>query len=490
MILVLSTADTDLLSIQSVAPARALAHGQEELPAAFPPVLTANATHVPTIARLLEELSAAGKSAVVMRLHGGRRACPDSLDLVARTCRERSIPLVVVAADGQHDPDLTASCHLPLPAAGLSDAHTGGARDVTSATGLTISDRISTYFQYGGRRNALHLLRFVADALLGPAFGSEAPAPQPEDGVYHPPLLGDHTSLPAYLDVLSRSAVRPERPRIGVLFYRAHWLSGNLAFIDGLIRAIERAGGEAFPVFCASLRPPARSTPSDDATQPYLLKRYFLDADDQPRVDALISTLSFAASTISTPVGEGAGLASDQEETRGVEAATEATGEAGIWFARLGVPILQALVCSDARAVWTARQSGLNPLDVAMQVALPEFDGRIITVPVSFKEANHLGFSESTGGRQESWPGPLPAGEGTRGVPRYVPDEERCDALARQAVAWGRLRRTPADQRRVAVVLGSYSGKNGRIGNAVGLDTPASLVRVLEALRNAGYIVG
>jgi cobaltochelatase CobN len=101
-----------------------------------------------------------------------------------------------------------------------------------------------------------------------------------------------------------------------------------------------------------------------------------------------------------------------------------------------------------------------------MQVAVPEFDGRLITVPFSFKE------------------------DGPDGVPVYVADPERCARVAGLAAAHARLRHAPAAAKKVAVMLSSYPTKHARVGNAVGLDTPASAVVLLRALRAAGYDVG
>ena len=101
-----------------------------------------------------------------------------------------------------------------------------------------------------------------------------------------------------------------------------------------------------------------------------------------------------------------------------------------------------------------------------MQVAVPEFDGRLITVPFSFKEA------------------------GRDGVPVYVADPERAARVAGIALAHARLRHTPPGQRRLAIMLSSYPTKHARVGNAVGLDTPASAVVLLRALREAGYDTG
>ncbi len=270
---------------------------------------------------------------------------------------------------------------------------------------------------------------------------------------------------------------RRPRPLVGLLFYRAHWLSGNLAFVDALVRALEGHGCDTLPVFCRSLRPPAAPAVGDAGGAAYVLERYFLHpsagsggagpgaAGGRPRINVLISTLSFAAGRVGTP------------SCAGQEQASEAGGEAGAWLVRLGLPVLQALVATDGREAWAQRAVGLRPLDVAMQVALPEFDGRVITVPVAFKE------DAPTPRNGELWPGVAPGA-------LYVPDEERCAGLAAQAAAWARLRRTPPSGRRVALVLGNSPPTNGRLGNAVGLDTPASLLRLLVALRAAGYGVG
>ncbi|GAB3920568.1 cobaltochelatase subunit CobN [Microlunatus endophyticus] len=135
-------------------------------------------------------------------------------------------------------------------------------------------------------------------------------------------------------------------------------------------------------------------------------------------------------------------------------------------LAGLDIPILQGLCLTSDRDSWAGADEGLTPLDVATQVAVPEFDGRIITVPFSFKETD---------------------GEG---LPHYVPDPERCARVAGIAVGYARLRTVPPAERRIAVVLSAYPTKHSRIGNAVGLDTPVSVIRLLRAMRDAGYDLG
>ena len=153
----------------------------------------------------------------------------------------------------------------------------------------------------------------------------------------------------------------------------------------------------------------------------------------------------------------------------GGSAAADTTGEsdwdAGL-LAGLDVPVLQGLCLTSSRAQWEASNAALAPIDAAMQVAIPEFDGRVITVPFSFKE------------------------EGPDGIPRYAADPERAARLAGIAVRHARLARTPNAAKRVAIMLSSYPTKHSRVGNAVGLDTPASAVALLRAMREAGYDLG
>ena len=126
-------------------------------------------------------------------------------------------------------------------------------------------------------------------------------------------------------------------------------------------------------------------------------------------------------------------------------------------LAALDIPILQGLCLTWDRASWAASDEGMTPLDVATQVAVPEFDGRIITVPFSFKETD------------------------ADGLPPYVPDPERCRRVAEIAVNHARLRHIPPAERKIAIMLSAYPTKHSRIGNAVGLDTPVSLIRLLRA---------
>jgi cobaltochelatase CobN len=200
-----------------------------------------------------------------------------------------------------------------------------------------------------------------------------------------------------------------------------------------LCSAVEAAGGRALPLYVASLRSP----------EPELL-------EELRAADALITTVLAAGGT--KPAGASAG--EDDE-----------SWDAGA-LAALGVPILQALCLTGSRAAWEASDEGLSPLDAAGQIAVPEFDGRLITVPFSFKEIDE------------------------DGLPSYVADPERAARVAGIAVRHARLRHIPNAEKRLALVLSAYPTKHSRIGNAVGLDTPASAVALLRRLRAEGYDFG
>jgi cobaltochelatase CobN len=142
-------------------------------------------------------------------------------------------------------------------------------------------------------------------------------------------------------------------------------------------------------------------------------------------------------------------------------------GDNVTFLERLGVPVVQAIASGMPRGNWEVSRRGLNALDTAINVALPEFDGRIISVPISFKEKN------------ASQSGDL-----------YVAHEERVDRVAGIAARLARLQSLPNVYKRVAFVLTNSSTKAAQVGNAVGLDSPASLLNLLRAMKGRRYSIG
>jgi cobaltochelatase CobN len=286
-------------------------------------------------------------------------------------------------------------------------------RHSTVPAGAAVQAHI--YLAQGGVDNLRQLHAFLCDTLLMAGFGFAPPAIIPNWGV------------------LDRARTNDDGPTIAVLFYRAQQLAGNTGYVEALCEAIEDAGGRALPVYCASLR-----TAESD----------------------MLDLLKSAHAMVTTVLAAGGA----------VPAAVSAGGNDDTWnvahLAALDIPILQGLCLTSSRSQWHDNDDGLSPLDVATQVAVPEFDGRIITVPFSFKEIDD------------------------EGLIAYVADPERCARVAGLAVRHARLRAVAPKDKRVAVVFSAYPTKHARIGNAVGLDTPASAVVLLRAMRDAGYDIG
>jgi len=310
--------------------------------------------------------------------------------------------------------DVVLAGAAPVVVLGGEQAPDAELMELSSAPGGVVS-QAHAYLSQGGPANVAQLFHFLSDTLLLTGHGFAPPEATPTWGE------------------LARTERRSTGPVVAVLYYRAQHLAGNTAYVEALCTAIEDAGGRALPVFCASLR----------TAEPELLQTL-------AQADALVTTVLAAGGTL--------------------PASASAGGDDGAWdvaeLAALDVPILQGLCLTSSRASWAANDDGLSPLDVASQVAVPEFDGRIITVPFSFKEIDADGLST------------------------YVADPERTSRVAGIAVRHARLRHVPTGERRIALMLSAYPTKHARIGNAVGLDTPASVVRLLQRMREDGYDIG
>ncbi|MFF3724959.1 cobaltochelatase subunit CobN [Streptomyces erythrochromogenes] len=284
-----------------------------------------------------------------------------------------------------------------------------------STVPIGIAAEAHAYLAHGGPANLGQLARFLSDTVLLTGHGFEPPAAAPTWGP------------------LERTAQRTDGPEVAVLYYRAHQMSGNTGFVHTLCEAIEAHGARPVPLYVSSLRSP----------EPELVAAL-------GSADAVVTTVLAAGGT--KPATASAG--GDDE-----------SWDAGA-LAGLGVPILQALCLTGSRAAWEENDEGLSPLDAATQVAVPEFDGRLITVPFSFKELDE------------------------DGLPAYVADPERAARVAGIAVRHARLRHIERRDKKIALVLSAYPTKHSRIGNAVGLDTPASAVELLRTLIAEGYDFG
>ncbi len=224
-----------------------------------------------------------------------------------------------------------------------------------------------------------------------------------------------------------------DRGTVAICFYRALVQSGETAPVAALVEALTARGLKALPVFVSSLK---------DAVSQETVRHIF--GEVQPAV--VINVTGFAVS----PPG--------------------AEYQSGV-LDEGGAVVLQAVFSSSSREAWEASPQGLSARDLAMHVSLTETDGRVMTRAVSFKAAAR--FDERV----------------QANIVSHVPEAGRVGFVADLAANWVRLRRKAAAERRVAIVLANYPNRDGRLGNGVGLDTPAGTVEVLKAMVAAGYPV-
>ena len=286
--------------------------------------------------------------------------------------------------------------------------------------------RLWQYGVQGGPANTKEFLNYAA-FLVGQNREWLEPIPLIRAGLYWPAITS--ASPQQIRDTWQRDA-----PITAIVFYRALLQAGNLKPIDAIIEALQNQGLNPLPVFTASLKEPISAE---------IVKAIL--ANTPP--DIILNCTGFAVSTpgadtISTP------------------------------YTPADCPVLQVVLSGGDKDAWVEGTRGLSSTDLAMNVALPEVDGRVLSRAVSFKAPGR--FDEAT----------------QTTIVEYEPVPDRIKFVAKLAHAWAKLRKTKITDRRVAIVLANYPNKDGRLGNGVGLDTPAGVAVTLTRLHNEGYDTG
>lgn len=395
-IMLLSHADTDLLTLMKASEL----HPEDLRVSAF----SLNALRNPEQMDILIHGEISKAKIIVVRCHG-QLSCIPGFDRLQASCIERDQSLVLLSGSGENASEFSQTINAPAD----------------------VIDTAAQYLGLGGAANFAELFRFLSDRLMLTGYGYAPPAAMPEHGIYLP----DTDS--ATFEDWQRQA-DPAKPTVAVLFYRAHYMSGNTGFIDTLAQALQAKGVNPLCIFTSSLK-------SKEDGKPAAFRLI------EGRADVLITTLSFALGEVN------------------MGAVTEA-GESITSLEQLGIPVVQAIACGMPRGAWEGSRRGLNALETAVNVAIPEFDGRIITVPISFKERNGMGADNL-----------------------YVAHEERALRVAGLAARLAGLRKKANQERRIAFVLTNSAAKASQVGGAVGLDTPASLLTTLRAMRARRYSI-
>ncbi len=303
-------------------------------------------------------------------------------------------------------------------------------RDVSLENVSTVTDEqyrsIWGYLAFGGIGNARNMLLHIADTIGADLKGNETRPPQqvPSAGFYWPGI-----SHPTFENIQALWS-KPYRV-VPIVFYRAVQQSGALAPVNALITALTRNNLSPLSIFVQSLKDPISAA-------------VIREAIARARPGVILNCTGFATSVPGT--------------TRTPSVLEDAD-----------CPILQLIFAGTTKDAWRESAKGLPARDVAMNVALPEVDGRIVARAVAFK-------SEKTFDQMTQCP-----------IVVHEAVQDRIDFVADQALAWVRLRETKPAERRLAIVLANYPNKDGRLGNGVGLDTPASALTILRHLKSAGY---
>ncbi|AQL43965.1 cobaltochelatase subunit CobN [Halorientalis sp. IM1011] len=358
-------------------------------------------------------------TAVVFWLHGGQDSMP-GYDHARERLAEAGVPLIVEST---------------------GDAF--AIEDTTVASGER--ERVCEYLDRGGTANVANCLRYLVatyDPAADPAY--DDPVTLPTEGVYHP----DHPA--ASYDELVET-FDPDAPTVAIWFYESHWTHENTRYVDAQVRAVEAEGANALPIFC---EPATDADGQWDAER--VTEEWLLDARGEPVVDAVLSSFMFSLSM----------------DERGRSADDEGDSAEDVFLDRLGVPVIQTVTTMRSRSRYEASDTGVMGFELALSVALPEFDGNVITHPISGKERTDDAADIGSAPKQ------------------HFPIDDRVDHAARLAVNWAELRHTPNEDKQVAVVLHNYPPSDDGIGTAFGLDSPESTVNLLDELRARGYEMG
>jgi cobaltochelatase CobN len=382
-IVIITAADTDIQTFAAAA---------QQLPDDFAELRVVNLLQLQqqlTIDTYAEDVLSKAE-VMIVRVIGGRSYWSYGLEVVEELAERTGAKLMILPGDERPDPNLLSH----------------------STVSLTEANQVWQYMIEGGVDNYCSLLKFVATQFLHQTYEVLPPQPVPRVGIYRERDMGDQS-------------------RVGILFYRAHYLAGNTAVIDALFEAVRQRHLTPMPIFVSSLKEPD-------------VQRQILSYGG---LEIILNATSFS-------------LASLDADSPQVE----------LWE-KLNVPVLQIIFSGGTKEQWAAGVQGLAPKDMAMNVALPEVDGRIITRSVSFKSVQTENAKLQTD------------------VVVYEPLDDRIHFVAELAANWIKLRQTPVGDRKVALILANYPTRDGRLANGVGLDTPASCIEILKALQLAGYHV-
>lgn len=406
-LVILSAADSGL---------GALALTAEQLPTDYPSVRLANWVHLskPAAFDLYQQKVIDHAKVVVLSLLGGSSYWSYGFEQLQQWAANNEGELIIVPGDDGADPHLFES----------------------GTVNSDCAKRIWRYLREAGQHNFYQLYGYLGELFFRRPFTWQEPRALPKALIYQ---SGNGRGTFVGWQQKAKTNAEAGAPVALLLFYRSHLQSVNTAMFDSLMGCLEEQGLIPLPIAIVSLK---------DAECLALVNQLL----EESQASIILNTTGFTTNTVSIP-----------------DLSAELSGFQNR-FVR-NVPVLQMILSSTSEEDWWQGQQGLRSRDIAMQIALPEMDGRVITRAVSFKASSV--YSE----RCEI------------DVVCYRLQMDRAKFVAQLASAWCRLSKKPAAKKRISLILANYPTKDGRIGNGVGLDTPASTINILVALQAAGYPV-
>ena len=291
-------------------------------------------------------------------------------------------------------------------------------------------DALWAYMVEGGPENSSNFLLYV-QSILNNGERPDPPKPLLKAGLYWPGVgIAD---MPTLHKSWTRNA-----PIVPITFYRALVQGAGLHPINRLIKALIHRGLNPMPIFVASLKDPLSVA---------TLESLFIDSPP----DVILNCTSFAVGSPDQSVPNSGG-----KNPLIMKAAQRA-------------PVFQVVLSGSSEAAWEEGLNGLSARDIAMNVALPEVDGRVLTRAISFK--SEAFFDEAT---------ECPIGS-------YRACGDRVEYVAELTKNWAKLRYTKSTEKKVSLILANYPNKDGRLANGVGLDTPQATVDMLKLLTDEGF---
>jgi len=387
-----------------------LAHLANTLPEDYPSIRLANLLHLtkPAAFDLYTHKVLSQSKMIIVSLLGGKAYWPYGVEQLEILAKQYQIPVAILPGDDQPAPELL---------------HYG-----------TIEQQdqwqLWRYLREGGTRNIQHFFYFIGQRFFDRNDTFEPPKQLPATIVYHP--IHKETTLPQW-----QSQWHADQPVVALIFYRSHFQSSNTQAFDEFIHILTEHGMNPLPIAVLSIKNTACMAMINHLCE-------------VAQVSLILNTTGFSAASYCSEEG----YVTNRNHSFSINR-----------------PVLQVILSSSSKEDWQDQYQGLRARDIAMHVALPEIDGRIISRAISFKTA----ITQNTLTQSD--------------IIHYQLEHDRGHFVAQLAKNWTQLQTLANEKKCIALVLANYPTKDGRIGNGVGLDTPQSVINILRALQSQHYPV-